>query len=82
MTTVTLNKWGNSTGIRIPKTILDTLEFKQGEQLDMNVSGNEVILKKHVKQSQVTIEELFHEYNGDIFQAQPFVFEQTGNEKW
>lgn len=38
MTTVTLNKWDNSSAIRLPKTILDVLGVKQGEELELDVS--------------------------------------------
>lgn len=37
---------------------------------------------KEVEQPQVTIEDLFQDYDGEIFQAQPILFERVGEEKW
>ena len=29
----TIQKWGNSQGVRIPKAILDTVEWKENEKI-------------------------------------------------
>ena len=37
--TVTIQKWGNSQGIRIPKYILDELTWSENETVDLTVEG-------------------------------------------
>lgn len=34
----TLQKWGNSQGIRLPKPIIDQLQFRSGIELELTVS--------------------------------------------
>lgn len=42
---VTLNKWGNSTGIRLPKKLLKDLNLKVGDGLSMRIEDGCIILK-------------------------------------
>lgn len=37
---------------------------------------------EEVEQLQVAIEDLFQDYDGESFQAQPVLFERVGEEKW
>ena len=46
MDTVAVKKWGNSQGIRIPKTVLNQLDMHISDELEMSVVGNSIILKK------------------------------------
>ena len=41
--TVTIQKWGNSQGIRIPKYILDELTWSENETVDLTVEGGKII---------------------------------------
>ena len=41
---VTLNKWGNSIGIRIPKRILQETNLKTGESLTISIKDGKIIL--------------------------------------
>lgn len=59
---VTIQKWGNSQGIRIPKRILDTLNLKENEVLDINESDGNIIIKRVVKQYS-SLDDLFADYN-------------------
>lgn len=45
----TIQKWGNSQGVRIPKAILDTVEWKENEKIQKNC--NYKILKLKNKKS-------------------------------
>lgn len=46
MATVTVQKWGNSLGIRIPKEVADWIGIDQGSELELHVSGRESITLK------------------------------------
>ncbi len=36
---VTLQKWGNSVGVRLPKPMLEQVGLKEGAQVDVLVEG-------------------------------------------
>ena len=46
MTTTNLQKWGNSQGIRIPKLIIDAVNWKENEELTLDVRDDEIIIRK------------------------------------
>ena len=39
MTRVAVSKWGNSTAIRLPKSVVEELGLKQGEIVEMKVEN-------------------------------------------
>ena len=41
----TVQKWGNSLGIRIPNLIARELSLRNGSIVDINDHGNEIIIK-------------------------------------
>jgi antitoxin MazE len=51
---VTLQKWGNSVGLRVPKPLLEQLGLKEGSEVDLVVEGNRLV----VKQRRPTLAEL------------------------
>ena len=45
---VTVSKWGNSLGIRIPTSVVETLALKNGDSISYEVKDNSLILKKDI----------------------------------
>ena len=43
---VKISKWGNSLGLRLPKTVSDELDLNAGRQLDLVVEQGEIRLRK------------------------------------
>jgi len=43
-------KWGNSQGIRIPKTLLDTLGFTDNETVELEVIEGKLVMSKTDKE--------------------------------
>ena len=43
---VTLRKWGNSVGVRLPKPMLEQVGLKEGAEVDVSVEGNRLIIKR------------------------------------
>ena len=43
--TTTIQKWGNSQGIRIPKFILETLHWSGSEQLVVTAKDDKIIIE-------------------------------------
>lgn len=76
---ITIQKWGNSQGIRIPKTILDEVNWSVSDNIELTTENNTIILKQHKK---LTFDELFKDYNEKI-QCKEFDWgESVGAEKW
>ncbi len=78
--TTTIQKWGNSQGIRIPKVLLDAVQWRENEQLVLNIDKNKIIIEK--VEPKKNIIELFSDFEGgyepvDIDWGQPM-----GDEVW
>lgn len=46
MLTCTIQKWGNSQGIRIPKALLNELNIRENEILSLEINNNKLIIQK------------------------------------
>ena len=80
MVKITIQKWGNSKGIRIPKNILDSLNLSEGDECTMEVIEHQIVIKKIEKKKKIT--ELFENYEGD-YEAKEFDWgDPKGNEIW
>ena len=61
---VMIRPWGNSQGIRIPKSILEKLDISISDTLQLDVRDDAIVLKKAFKHK--SFEERLAEYNGKI----------------
>ncbi len=61
---VTVKKWGNSQGVRIPKEILDEMNIHISDVLQLEVSDNSIILKKVFQHK--TYEQRVAENGGEV----------------
>jgi antitoxin MazE len=43
---VTLQKWGNSVGVRLPKPMLEQVGLKEGAQVDVQVEGDHLVVRR------------------------------------
>ena len=59
-----IQKWGNSQGVRIPKILLDTVNWSENEQIILLVQGDKIVMEKakEKKQKKKNIKELFADY--------------------
>jgi antitoxin component of MazEF toxin-antitoxin module len=60
MSTVILNKWGNSMGIRIPATIIKEAHLAPGEELTITVNKKGSVVLMPVKNPQAGWTEKFN----------------------
>ena len=58
---VQVAKWGNSTAVRLPKSVTQELGLQPGSQLDLVVEGREVRLRPLRKTSRELLEEMIAE---------------------
>lgn len=43
---VTMNKWGNSEAIRIPKILAETLNIHSGDKVDLSLENDTLVIRK------------------------------------
>ncbi|HET7880174.1 MAG TPA: AbrB/MazE/SpoVT family DNA-binding domain-containing protein [Acetobacteraceae bacterium] len=43
---VTLQKWGHSIGVRLPKPMLEQVGFVEGAQVDVLVEGDHLVIRR------------------------------------
>ena len=79
--TITIQKWGNRQGVRIPKKILDTVKWTEGEQIIIIVDNGKLIMEK-AKDKRKNIKELFADYQGNYEPIDVDWGNSEGNEIW
>ena len=50
---VTIQKWGNSQGIRIPKAIVEELRWRENESLAMRAQDGKLIIEPEAKRKYI-----------------------------
>lgn len=60
----TIQKWGNSQGIRLPKIILDQLNFRENDKVEVIASEDCIILRKAEKPKHITLQDRLEAFYG------------------
>jgi antitoxin MazE len=75
-------KWGNSQGVRLPKSVLEAARFTSKE-VELIVEDNRIIICPAASRRHVTVRELFDGYDGARFvQSELDWGEPVGREVW
>lgn len=77
---ITIQKWGNSQGIRIPKIILDEVQWNNDDRLMLRVDKNKLIIEK--AESRKNIMELFADFDGEYVPVDMDWGQPVGEEIW
>ncbi|MDT3699549.1 MAG: AbrB/MazE/SpoVT family DNA-binding domain-containing protein [Thermincola sp.] len=77
----TIQKWGNSQGIRIPKNILETASLRENDKVEILAEPDCIIIRRSPKKH-LTIEERFKGYIGEYRCHEADTGKSTGNEVW
>jgi antitoxin MazE len=64
--TATITKWGNSQGIRLPKTILEAINWTPNDTVEIVQENNCLIISKAVCKKHKTTAERLSDFAGDI----------------
>lgn len=77
----TIQKWGNSQGIRIPKQILEELELSESDRVEIERQQDAIIIRKAAKRHR-TLEERLAGFEGpyEFFECDTGL--PVGNEVW
>ena len=80
--TASIRKWGNSQGIRLPKMLLDALNWSENEKINIRLEENRIIIEQAERKMRPTIDELFEGYNEE-YQPEKIDWGRTeGKEIW
>ncbi len=60
-----IQRWGDSTAIRIPKNILDTSLLKENDSVEIIAEENRIILVKTNKKEHIPLKERLKDFNGE-----------------
>lgn len=52
----TIQKWGNSNGLRIPKSLLEAVGIRENDRVEIAQTGNEISIKKAAAPQHRTLE--------------------------
>lgn len=80
MTVISIQKWGNSQGIRIPKSILNELHWDANEELCVTVEDQKLIIETMRKRKNII--ELFADFDGEYVPVEIDWGELAGKELW
>lgn len=80
--TTNIQKWGNSQGIRLPKYLLDSLNWSEDEEITIIAKNNSIIIEQAKPKKRPTIDELFENYSGDYQPGEIDWGEAQGQEVW
>ena len=63
----TIQKWGNSQGVHLPKAILDVLLLQENDIVEIVAENNAIIIKKASRKrlAKKSLEERFQYYTGN-----------------
>ncbi len=78
--TTTIQKWGNSQGIRIPKFLLEAVQWADDEQLVLSADKNKIIIEKAAPRK--NIKELFADFDGEYTPVNVDWGKPIGEEIW
>ena len=63
-----LGRWGNNLAVRLPHEIVDAVKFREGERVDVSISGGDVVLRQ-VPQRE-TLEQMFAGRTAEAWRAE------------
>ena len=80
----TIQKWGNSQAVRLPKSILEEVSLEENDQVEIVSENETIIIKKAIRKRRAkkSLEERFAGYTGD-YQCEEYDWgKPMGKEVW
>ncbi len=61
---ITVQKWGNSNGIRIPNALMNSLNLKTSDKVNMVLEDDKIIITKVKDNKKISLKDRIASYNG------------------
>ena len=78
---IRIQKWGNSDGIRIPSSILKSLNIKTNDILNIEQEDDKIIISVP-KKKKISLEDRFKKYHGKNLAKEFSWDDNVGKEIW
>ncbi len=78
--TAVISKWGNSQGLRFPKNIMQELNLKVGDKVELETKDGVIIIKP-IKRKKIDINELVKKIPDD-YKPYEIFSNKVGLEEW
>lgn len=73
-----VQKWGNSLGIRIPKTLAMEVGLEEGSEIDLDVEDGHLVIKPRTSK----LEDLLSKITPDNIHSEVQTSDPQGRESW
>jgi antitoxin MazE len=80
----TIQRWGNSQAVRLPKSILEELFLQENDRVEITTVNDNIIIKKAARKRRAkkSLEERFENYTGDYQCIEYNWGKSVGKEVW
>jgi len=79
---ISISKWGNSQGLRIPKEIIEALNINIGDKVRLFIEKNRLVLEPVKKKKKYNISELVEKIPNNYTKEPEHFSEPMGREIW
>ena len=79
---ISISKWGNSQGLRIPKEIIEALNINIGDKVRLFIEKNRLVLEPVKKKKKYNISELVEKIPDNYSKEAEHFSEPMGKEIW
>lgn len=81
MTTQVITKWGNSLGIRIPRSLASQINLEEGMEVILAIEEGNLVLKPQ-RRKKYTLDQLLEGMTPEHFHPEVDLGKPVGNEIW
>ena len=80
----TIQRWGNSQAVRIPKAVLEVLFLQENDQVEITTEFDSIVIKKSTRKRRArkSLSERFENFSGDYQCAECDWGKPVGKEVW
>ena len=80
----TIQRWGNSQAVRLPKLVLESLFMQENDAVEITTDNDAIIIKKakRKRRAKKSLEERFENYTGDYKCSEYNWGKPVGKEVW
>ena len=75
----TVRKWGNSLALRIPRSLADDADVKEGSRVEMHLEGNRLVI---VAAQEYDLKKLLGDVTQENIHTEIETGRSVGNEMW
>jgi len=79
---ISISKWGNSQGLRIPKSIIAALQINIGDKVKIFIDNGRAVIEPVKKRKKIDIDTLIADIPKDYKKSEELLTSPMGKEVW